>query len=250
LRVPYSLLHPSAGGESRADSNAHLAIPPELTGRFITRFDIADLAPSRVGIHLVDVKPDSIYVGLDRYRERTLPVNLRITTSFRDGYGQVGNATIAPESVTVGGAASVLSTLTSWPTLRATFEDLRGPVDADLPLLSGSARSLTLSVSTVHVSLNVQQFAEKTLTGVAVEATGIPPNREIIFIPPKIDLVTRGGIKQLASVLPGDFHATVDYRSILADTTGVVDPQVSGPAEIQIVSKRPDHLQYIVRKRL
>jgi hypothetical protein len=102
----------------------------------------------------------------------------------------------------------------------------------------------------VHVSINVQPFAEKVLNGIPIEGVGVPSNREIIFIPPKIELVARAGIKQLASLVAADFHARIDYLSILTDTTGMVDPIVTGPPGIQIVSKHPERLQYIVRKRL
>jgi hypothetical protein len=37
---------------------------------------------------------------------------------------------------------------------------------------------------------------------------------------------------------------------ILADTTGIIDPEITAPAGIQVVSRRPEHLQYVVRRRL
>ncbi|MBP1657949.1 MAG: hypothetical protein H6Q31_2550, partial [Bacteroidetes bacterium] len=73
--------------------------------------------------------------------------------------------------------------------------------------------------------------------------------RDVIFIPPKMEIVARGGIRQLASVLPVDFQIGVSYDRILADTTGAIEPDVVAPSGIQIVARKPEKLQYIVRKR-
>jgi hypothetical protein len=250
LEIPFPSLRQASFDfpltDSLAPSNRVLDIPP----RIITQFDIVELAPMHTGVQLVDVKPDSIYLALDRREERKLPVILDMTTMFREGYGQVGEATVTPESVMVAGAASNVRALDSWRTARTVLEDLRAPVDTDVPLAATTTMLLTVFPPAVHVTVNVQPFAEKVLSGVPIEGTDIPENREIIFIPPKLDIVARGGIKQLATLVPGDFRITVDYRSIVADTTGSVDPIVVAPSGIQVVTKRPDRLQYIVRKRL
>jgi hypothetical protein len=250
LEIPFTSLRQRGGVSQHRDVTSSGMQLPEANGRIVTQQDITELVPARTGVQLVDVKPDSIYMEFDRYDQRSLPVVLDVAASFREGYGQVGGATVTPESVIVGGAASNIWILDSWKTARTAFDDLRAPVDADLPLVASTTPPLTLSPPIVHVSINVQPFAEKVLNGITVEGLGVPSNREIIFIPPKIELVARGGIKQLASLVPADFQVRVEYLSIVADTTGVVDPIVTGPAGIQIVSKRPERLQYIVRKRL
>jgi hypothetical protein len=98
--------------------------------------------------------------------------------------------------------------------------------------------------------VNVQPFAEKTITGIPVEVDSVPSPREVILIPPRIELVVRGGIKQLSSIGAADFRVAVPYQSIEADTTGAVPYGITGPSEIQIVRRKPDRLQHIVRKRL
>jgi len=218
--------------------------------RAITMSDIADRVIARPGVRLVDITPDSIFIGLDRFEQKSVPVLMDLGATFREGYGQVGAATVVPESVAIGGAASVLKDITSWRTAKHTFEDLRAPVEADLALADAGPYDITFSVPRVHVSINVQPFAEKLLSGLPVEILETPSNREVILIPPRIEVVARGGIKQLSGLTPSDFRVTVDYARILSDTTGSIDALIAGPSGIQIVSKRPEHLQYIVRKRL
>jgi hypothetical protein len=243
LTLSFNSLRLAHMSSSRSDTSP-------IPARIITRLDIAERAPVHAGVELTDVTPDSIFLALDRYEERSVPLRLDITTSFRDGYGQVGGPTMVPDSVTIGGAATIVRTISSWSTVRHDFRDLRAPVETDVPLAQSSLLQLVLSTATTHVSLNVEPFAEKVMSAIPVEGQDVPKNREVIFIPPKLDVIARGGIKQLATLTPADFQVHVDYSSIVADTTGSIDPVISGPAGIQIVTKRPDRLQYIVRKRL
>jgi hypothetical protein len=249
IRMPYSLLRrtgPSRGPDS--SSAASGAAPVDL--RVMTQNEIAELAPSRPGVVLIGVSPDSTIVALDRYEQRKVAVVPDVLPSFREGYGQVGPTTVAPESVLLGGAAAVIRTIATWPTDRTTFADLRASLEADVPLRAADDIPLSFSTTTVHLSLNVQPFAEKLLGGILVEGVAIPPSREIIFIPPRVDLVARGGIKQLAGISPSDVRVRVSYDALLTDTTGIVDPVVTGPPGIQFVSRRPERLQYVIRKRL
>jgi YbbR domain-containing protein len=194
--------------------------------------------------------PDSVYVELDRTSHKKVAVVLDYTVSFREGYGQVGPTTVSPESVTVTGAETLLRTIDSWSTIRGAFENLKGPMETNLPLAPSPIYLVSLSTSSVHLRINVEPFAEKVFTGVPVEIRSVAPNREVILIPPKMEIVARGGIKQLSNTAPSDFRLTVDYRMILADTTGTIDPDITAPQGIQVVSRKPEHLQYVVRRRL
>ncbi|RPH36067.1 YbbR-like domain-containing protein [bacterium] len=216
----------------------------------ITFADVAERIADRPGVQLMDMVPDSVFVELDRTSHRKVAVVLDYTVSFREGYGQVGPATVTPESVTVTGAESLLRTIDSWSTVRGIFENLKAPVEADLPLAPSPIYLVSLSTSNVHLRIDVEPFAEKVFSGLPVEIRSVAPNREVILIPPKIEIVARGGIKQLSNASPSDFRLTVDYRMILADPTGIIDPDIIAPPEIQVVSRRPEHLQYVVRRRL
>lgn len=249
LRIYFPGL-PKALPPQHNDSSGLAIPPPPAEVRILAQQNIAELAPSRAGVVLIGVTPDSMLIALEQYRERRIPVRPDVVPSFREGYGQVGAVTVAPESVTIGGAASIVARIGEWQTARTVLADLRAPVEVDVPLRGPDRIPLSLSVQGVHVSLNIQPFAEKLLTGIPVEVSGVPPGREVIFIPPRVDLTARGGIKQLGSLNAGEFHVRVPFGALVEDTTGLVEPSVSGPAEIHVVSRKPDRLQYIIRKRL
>src|SRR5439155_478440 len=100
--------------------------------RGLTLNDIVDRITLPLGIQSVDMKPESVFISLDRYTQQLVPVTLNAEIAFRTGYGQVGPIVIKPESVAIGGAASLLPTIPSWPTAHTTFADLRSPIEADV----------------------------------------------------------------------------------------------------------------------
>lgn len=218
--------------------------------RVIILADVAERINLPIGVQAVDMKPESLFVSLERYAEKRVPVVIEPHISFRDGYGQVGSVVIKPESVTIGGAESVLRDISAWGSGRGAFTTLRASVDSDIDIIDTSTQTLTVSPTTVHFTINVQPLAEKIFSGLPVEVRGEQPNREVILIPPKIEIVVRGGIEQLSALTRNDFRATVDYNTILADTTGYTDVEVIPPSGVQVVARRPDRLQYIVRTRL
>ena len=224
------------------------ALPPG--NKPITLNDVAERIALPRGVQLLDVKPDSVRVELDRAGRRRVPVVLDCIASFREGYGQVGPTAVTPDSVTITGAESLLRNIDSWKTAHRVFENLSVPVDAALPLAPPGPHVLTFSAPSVRVSIGVEPFAEKLFNGIPVDVTEVPPNREVILIPPRIELVVRAGIKQLSALAVSDFRVTAPYARIAADSTGTVDTDVAAPTGVQVVGKRPEHVQYIVRKRL
>jgi len=230
-----------------------LTIPMNMlpTGkRALLLNEVAEGFALRPGIQLVEVTPDTLLIELDRLSQKRVPVEVSCSLALSDGYGQVGPLTVTPDSVTLRGAESVLRTISSWRTERRTFENLLTPLEADLLLEQSFPYLITVTPRVVHIRASVEPFAEKVFTGLPVETRSVPANREVILVPPRIELVARAGIKQLSTLTVNDFRVSVDYATILADTTGTVDPQITAPAGVQLVHKRPDRLTYIIRKPL
>lgn len=208
----------------------HVTLPPDLT--------------------VVDVKPDTLMVALSDYYEKRVPVSARIVLGFRDGYGQVGPVRVEPESVTIGGTLAWLEGIRSWNTEFRKHSDIRAPIAEDVPLEPQRSYSVSVSLTSVRVSVNVEPFAEKVFPGIPVTVTSLPFGREVIFIPPRIDLVVRGGIEQLAAIPPDRFSAVVDYSELEADSTGSVIPSLKIPEGVRVVERKPQRFQFIIRKRL
>jgi YbbR domain-containing protein len=231
----------------------HVSIPFSSLpqgNRDITINQILERITLSPGIQLLRVSPDTVPVWLDRVSAKRVPVVPDLSLTFREGYGQVGTVQLMPDSVTMTGAETVLRQITEWRTAHASFEDIKAPVEAMVALAHGDGPAVQCMPPELQVRINVQPFAEKVFSGLPVELDDLPANREVILIPPKMEVVARGGIRQLASLMPVDFRVSVPFDRILADTTGSILPDVHPPSGIQVVTHRPERLQYIVRKRL
>ncbi len=240
-----------AGVLMRPDIHLHVplsSLPPG--NRILTMNDVLERVSLSPGVQLVGMNPETVAVVLDHRTVKRIPVIPDCVVLFREGYGQVGNTMLSPESVTVSGAAALLDRIDRWQTTPTRFDDVKAPVEEDVPLMESPEFMVECAPPVVRVRINVQPFAEKVFGGLAVELRSLPANRDVIFIPPKIEIVARGGIRQLASILPVDFQVSVEYDRIVADTTGIIEPHITTPQGVQIVARRPERVQYIVRKRL
>lgn len=201
-------------------------------------------------LEISDPQPDTIIITLDRYVERVVPVQPDLDIAFRQGYGQVGRIVLEPDRVQIGGAKSLIDKLSGWPTKKVQLTDVRSDQTL-VVLLSDTLRSeVTRTEAPIKLHIRVQPFAEKAFLGIPVEVMAVPPNREVILIPPKLDIVARGGVDELTNTTAKSFRAAVDYRVILLDTTGAILPETVGPEGIKIIVRKPERFQYIIRRRL
>jgi hypothetical protein len=123
-------------------------------------------------------------------------------------------------------------------------------ISEDVPVEESPAFSVDVYPQTIHYQVDVEHFAEKTFTGIPVNTLGVPSNREIIFVPPKMNIIVRGGIEQLAKLTNDDFLLTVDYNTIVRDSSGVIVPALNSPQMVQVISKVPEQFQFVIRKKL
>ncbi len=201
-------------------------------------------------ITLMDSSPDSIAIEIDVISEKKIKVIPDVDIEYSDGYGQIGEASILPDSVIIRGAKSILDTLNEWTTEKKKFVETSKPLNTTLKLTEPQEYILSLEQNEINYIINVQPFAEKTFPGINIEIRLSPPNREVILIPPKLDVIIRGSIDMLADFSSENLKAYIDYQYLLADSTGYIQPEISIPDGLKIVRKQPDQFQYIIRKRL
>ena len=216
----------------------------------VTGKDFFDHVKLPIAVQPLDVKPETLLLALADYKEKRVRIVPRVVMDYHDGFGQVGPVRISPESVLVGGAADQVQAITQWQTVYERYDNRREPISEELGLEEPLNFSLEVSPSSVRIDVDVQPFAEKTITGVLVVASATPLNRDVIFIPPRMDVIVRGGIEQLARLSASDFLASVPYAMLLEDTSGVFGPTLSAPAGVSVLRRSPEKFQFVIRKKL
>lgn len=214
----------------------------------LTLNDIAQQLAERFGIQPIAMTPDALPIALDSIASKRVRLVPNYSITFNEGYGQVGSAALVPPSVTITGAQRLLQTIDQWTTIHQSFENVRQTVDASIQL-SDSTNTLTFSPDQVNLQIVVQQIAEKNFDAIPIEILASPENREIVLNSPYVDIVVRGGVDQLSGVIKNQIRALLDYRAILADTSGFVEPEIRLPNGLQVVRRTPDRVGYVIRKK-
>lgn len=215
---------------------------------FATSKDITERLKLPQGVRATDIKPETIAVVLDERIRKNVPVEALVRMSFRDGYGVVGDVRTSPDSVLLTGAKSLLDKIDQWQTEPLEFSNLKSGVNARVAVSDTFAFGITPIPTFVSLQFDVQPTAEKSFKGIPVEVNQVPGNRVVVLIPPKVDIIIRGGVEQIAAAEQKDFSAYIDYKSILLDTTGSLQAVVTTPRNIKVVKQQPERLQYVVRK--
>jgi len=213
-----------------------------------TSADLSERVRIPSGIDITELTPSQLTLELDPKIEIRIPIEPVLDVTFREGFNRVGPVSLNPDSVTIRGAESVISAIDRWKTKQLILRDLREPVRRTVDLSDSLSRILSFNIESSEIRFDVQPIAEKTISGLRVNVEGVPANREVAIIPPRIDLVIRGGINQLAAIDEESFSARILYRDILADTSGTITPRIDGPAEVRIVQRSPVRLQYVIRR--
>lgn len=199
-------------------------------------------------IKVIEIMPDSILVVIDDKMRKRVPLSPQIDATFREGFGKVGQVVLTPDSVTIVGARSALASISQWSTQPVRVKERKSAVNETVSLTDPYLSEIAVFPATTLVSFDVQPIAEKKITNIPVTVSQLPANRQVLLIPPKIDIVIRSGAQFVAGVSDKDISAYVDYRSLLLDTSGTVQPTIVCPDNITVVYRTPANLQYVMRK--
>ncbi len=199
-------------------------------------------------IHIINIVPETVLVRLDLKTTKTVPILPVVNVSFRDGFGLVGTMETIPDSVVLTGARSLLNKISFWKTTGITLNGINSPVKINAALADSLSFEISRSHSTASVSFDVQPIAEKTISDISIEIVQMPENKKIVLIPPKISIIVRSGVNNIAPLSEKNFTAFIDYKSILLDTSGMITPSIVGPDNVKIVQLNPNKIQYVMRK--
>ncbi len=200
-------------------------------------------------VQVLDINPDLLHIEIEQKITKKIPVLPDLDLKLRDGYITVGNITAVPDSVEVTGARSVVEEFRDVTTQKIIMKDVYLPIHITAVLQDTFEVPLTFSDHHVDLAYDVQPYAEKVLNRIPIELTEVPSNRTVILLPSVVDITVRGGVSQLALLTESEIAASIQYRAILADTTGVIKPVLSTPSWAEVVAVKPDRIQYVIRRK-
>lgn len=226
----------------------------DLTGikrntRIIAGNTIAERINIPFNVTVLSTNPDTLAITFDNVAEKYIKVRNNIEVQLKDDYQLIGAPKVYPDSVKVRGASSVLSKLRFIPTESELVKNVNSSFTRTVSLKDTLGNLIQVEPQTVEVRFDVQLAAEKTFEELNVEIVGLPPDKEVLLVPPKMSLSLKGGVENLSKLTPAEIRVYIDYSKIENDTLGFIVPQVTLPFEATIVSISPDKFEYIIKKR-
>jgi|SRR5690554_1988318 len=201
-----------------------------------------------VGIDLLKVSPDTIFISLEPKEEKLVPIKLLGETAFQKQYALSGEISFAPESVYVSGQKSVIDTLAFVYTTTQKFIDLADTLRkaVDLEQIEG----VNYSPKKVELTIPVEPFSERTFS-IPIEVVGMPDSLRLKVFPPDVRVTFRAGLSRFEKILESDFSAIVD-ASQLSNNPRPDRLKVrleSAPNNIHSYDFSPLYVEYLLERR-
>ncbi|MEO8210925.1 MAG: CdaR family protein [bacterium] len=218
--------------------------------RIITEQFVNERLNLNPNISVLKITPDTININFDKVSEKIVYVKNNIILNLKDGYSVVGKPVLNPDSVKIQGASPLVNKIKYFPTEEKVFNNVNSDISGTVNLKDTLSNLVKVVEKQISFYYDVQLSAEKNFDDITVEISNPPADKEVLLIPPKINISIRGGVEQLAQISSSDIKVTIEYESIESDTLGFVIPEVKIPEETTLLKIEPQKLQYIIKKKL
>lgn len=198
-------------------------------------------------VRVESASPTAYVLQLEPSMVARVPIRLVADITTAPTHEFIDFPRVDPDSVTVSGARTVVSRISSWPTDPIRITGFRDTLDADLALSDSLAGIVTLDRTETHITAVADAFTQGTRK-IQVRLTGAPNKNILASLDPEIVTVTykvRVADYNRAQA-SSEFYATVPFDLVRGDTTGKVVPTVNLPRGLLIrdVEMDPPGLRY------
>ena len=208
--------------------------------------DIINL-PSDVFVQ--SINPGIIDVSFDNIITKTVKVKNNTSVQSKDGYMVIGGVKISPDSVKITGASSIVMKIKFVQTENILFKDVNTNISKDVRLIDSLGNQVKVDPMVVNVSYKIELSAEKTFEDIEVNVYGVPIDKDVLIVPPKISISLRGGVEELSKLTAKDIKIGINFRQIESDEQGEVEPTIELSDLFTLLKVEPQRFQYIIKKK-
>ena len=198
-------------------------------------------------IRIESMVPATLVLQRDPIERKRVPIRLRGTIRPASTHDVAGPIQLAPDSVLLSGAQSLLDGIEAWPTTAIAISGLTDSLRRSVALSDSLRGLISLAEDEVLLTAPVKPFVGFTRE-VPIEVLGVPSYRQVVaFDPPRIVIDARVALDQYDAALASEaFRATVALSALQADTTGFISPRLSfeGTEDVRYLRSRPNRVRY------
>ena len=213
----------------------------------INRTDIIKNLENLGNVQAIDVVPQSLVLSLGKIGEYSVVVEPDVEIIPAENYLTVGDIKTVPDLITIRGCDKKIRGITRWKTIHKVYEDVRYPIEDKIPLSDTLSNIIELSKRQVVLKADVQKLAEITIEDIPLQYTGadLPPTHRLT--PLLFDITLRGGLREIERLNIDEISVSVNTAYVVNDTTGVIQPLIKVPDNIEVIQLYPPYLYHSVR---
>ena len=200
-------------------------------------------------VTVVGAYPDTLNIDFDNTATKYVKVKNVVSVSLKEGYEIVGSPKIVPDSVKITGATSVLSRIKNISTQKKEYKSINSDLTVEILLSDSMSNIIKVEPGSVKIFYKIELAAEKKFEDLSVTIKNVPPDKEVLLIPPNLTLSLRGGIDLLTKITTSDLKIFIDYDMIEKDTLGSVMPDIEIPENLTLINFTPQKFQYIIKRK-
>jgi len=194
------------------------------------------------------IRPESVVLEFDRFVSKTIPVISDIRVAVADGYTQVGEVQLYPDSVIVDGPQSLIDPIFEVQTKILEFAAYDRAISGKVLLAFEHAESIRCSATSVKYAIEIQRLGERSLEGIPVRLENAPPESRITVMPSTVTLRLQGGTDLLARLMPEDLSVVVDYNDRTRYPNKRIPALIRIPKDIHFSDVQPKFFELVVEK--
>lgn len=200
-------------------------------------------------VSILEINPDTISINFDKVFEKLVPLKNNIVLNLKEGYSIVGNPVLIPDSVKIQGASYLLNKIKFIPTEVKVINNVNSDIQGVVNIKDTLSSLIKVDLKQVNFRYRIQLSAEKNIEDIMINVLNVPQDKEVLLIPPKLNISLRGGVEQLSQITPADVIVNIEFGKIENDTLGFVIPDLIIPDETSLLKTEPQKLQYIIKNK-
>jgi len=210
---------------------------------------VSDIINIPSDVYVQSINPNFLDVSFDNTISRMIKVKNNTSVQTKDGYTVIGGVKISPDSVRVSGASSIVMKIKFVQTENIVFKDVNTNISKDVKLIDSLGNQVKIDPTVVNVSFKLELSAEKTFDDIDVNVYGVPIDKDVLIIPPKISISLRGGVEELSKLTQKDIKIGINFKQIESDEQGEVEPTIELSDIFTLIKVEPQRFQYIIKKK-
>lgn len=197
------------------------------------------------GLAITEITPRQISFKVEKIKFKKLKIEPQTDLTFSEEYGLATPINVYPDSILVAGPSGLLDSINSINTKLISLSSLDSKINMITEIEEPIGFKLEKNIT--ELTFDVQRIIEKTFENIKVKIDGLPKDRDVVLIPNTVNCSLRGGINILGKINSEEIIAAIDYREIVYDTLGSVQPKILLPKNTQLVFIKPVRLNYIIK---